>query len=151
MRSVEGVSLRRARLAILSLSVAATVAASAPARARDDTPSEIAEAKNPVVLDAAKQAYYAKQFKANCARCHGAKGDGGGDEAAQQGVRPTNFTDAAYMATRTDGQLYWQILQGGAPRCEMPAFGPGSDKSWNDEKLWGMTAFIRTLAPARQP
>jgi mono/diheme cytochrome c family protein len=143
--------MRRVRfLAMLSIPLLAALPASAPSSAgRDDTPAEIARAKNPVVLDASKQAYFAKQFKANCARCHGANGDGGGDEAAQQPVPPTNFTDAAYMATRTDGQLFWQILQGGAPRCQMPAFGPGSDKSWNEEKIWGMTAFVRTLAHAK--
>lgn len=117
-----------------------------PASARDDTPPEIVAAKNPVILDAAKRAYYAKQFKANCARCHGARGDGGGDDAAAQPVPPADFTDRARMETRSDGELYWQILNGGAPRSEMPAFGPGSAKSWNDEKIWGMVAFLRTLA-----
>jgi mono/diheme cytochrome c family protein len=117
-----------------------------PASARDDTPPEIAATKNPVVLDAAKRAYYAKQFKANCARCHGARGDGGGDDAAAQPVPPADLTDATRMAARSDGELYWQIRTGGAPRSEMPAFGPGSAKSWNDEKLWGMVAFLRTLA-----
>ncbi len=123
----------------------AVLACASSSTARDDTPPEIATTTNPVVLDAKKQAYFAKQFKANCARCHGANGDGGGDEATGQAVPPVDLTDSAYMGTRTDGQLFWQILKGGAPRSQMPAFGPGSDKSWSDEKIWGMVAFVRTL------
>ena len=73
----------------------------------------------------------------------------GGDDAAIQPVPPANFRDRARMATRSDGQLYWQILKGGAPRSEMPAFGPGSDKSWSEEKIWGMVAFLRTLTDAK--
>jgi len=143
--------MRRADpLSVLWIPVFVAILACAPASsARDDAPPEIAEAKNPVVLDAAKQKYFAKQFKANCARCHGASGDGGGDDAAAQPVPPANFRDRARMATRSDGQLYWQILKGGAPRSEMPAFGPGSDKSWGDEKIWGMVAFLRTLTDAK--
>jgi mono/diheme cytochrome c family protein len=143
--------MRFARIALtVSVALGAALLACAQSRAaRDDVPPEIAAARNPVALDAAKQAYYSKQFKANCARCHGARGDGGGDEAAAQPVPPTNLTDAAYMATRSDGQLYWQILMGGEPRCQMPAYGPGSDKSWNEEKIWGMVAFVRTLAAAK--
>jgi mono/diheme cytochrome c family protein len=143
--------MRRCRpLAVLSIPVFAAVLACAPASfARDDTPPEIADSKNPVVLDAAKRAYYAKQFKANCARCHGATGDGGGNEAAAQPVPPANLSDRAFMATRSDGQLYWQILNGGAPRSQMPSYGPGSDKSWSDEKIWGMVAFLRTLSEAK--
>lgn len=137
-------------LAVRSIPVfALTLACALASSARDDVPAEIASAKNPVVLDASKQAYFAKQFKANCARCHGARGDGGGDEAAAQPVPPANLTDRAYMATRSDGQLYWQILKGGAPRSQMPAFGPGSDKSWSEEKVWGMVAFLRTLTDAK--
>ena len=142
--------MRRARrLALLSIAFSAAIVASGLSFARDDTPPEIVEAKNPVLLDASKKAYYAKQFKANCARCHGATGDGGGDDAASQPVPPANFRDRALMATRSDGQLYWQILRGGAPRSEMPAFGPGSDKSWSEEKIWGMVAFLRTLTDAK--
>ncbi len=132
--------------AMLALALCAALACAPSYAARDDVPPEIAAATNPVALDAPKQAYYAKQFRANCARCHGANGAGGGEDAAAQPIVPTNLTDRAYLATRTDGQLYWQILRGGAPRCEMPAFGPGSDKSWSEEKIWGMVAFVRTLS-----
>ena len=103
--------MRRAHpLSVLSLPVFVAILACAPASsARDDTPPEIADAKNPVVLDAASQAYYAKQFKANCARCHGATGDGGGDDAAMQPVPPANFRDRALMATRSDSRPRFEV------------------------------------------
>ncbi len=138
----------------LAVSLSLGVLAALPANARDDTPAELLGAVNPVALDEVRAAYFARQFKANCARCHGAAGDGGGDDAAAQAVAPTRFTDARAMSARTDGQLFWQIARGGAPRCDMPAFGRGSEKSWDDEKIWGMVAFLRRLAksePASPP
>ena len=90
--------------------------------------------------------YYARQYKARCARCHGKEGDGGGAEAEEQAVPPRDFTDAAYMESRTDGQLFYQILAGGGERCAMPAFGPTSDSGWSEEKIWYMVEFIRRFS-----
>jgi mono/diheme cytochrome c family protein len=116
-------------------------------RGRDDVPPEVAKLENPVAeLPDSRVRYFARQFKGKCARCHGLKGNGGGDEAAGQTVPPTNFTDAAYMATRSDGQLYYQVLMGGGERCAMPAFGPESDHGWNDEKIWSMVHFVRRFS-----
>ena len=70
----------------------------------------------------------------------------GGDEAEDQAVPPRDFTDTAYMNSRTDGQLFYQILAGGGGESPMPAFGPGSDQAWNEEKIWGMVAFVRRFS-----
>lgn len=114
--------------------------------ARNDVPDEIARRENPVTLPPARVKYYAKQYRAKCARCHGAAGDGGGEESAGQEVPPADLTDAALMTQRTDGQLFYQILAGGGNRCAMPAFGPESDHGWSEEKVWSMVAFIRRFA-----
>jgi mono/diheme cytochrome c family protein len=124
------------------MGILAALLSPAATNARDDVPDEIARLENPVTLTPSRVRYYAKQFKAKCARCHGEKGDGGGEEAAGQEVPPANLTDAAYMKTRTDGQLFYQLLVGGGENCAMPAFGPGSDHSWSREKIWGMVAFV---------
>ena len=117
------------------------------AGARDDTPEELLKKSNPVTsLSEKRVAYFAKQFKAKCARCHGVSGDGGGEEAAQQRVPPRDLTDAAYMGTRSDGELFWQILKGGGPGSPMPAFGPGSDQGWSEEKVWRMVAYVRRFS-----
>jgi mono/diheme cytochrome c family protein len=129
-----------------SLGAAFILLVPACASARDDVPDEIAARTNPETLDEGEVRYYTRQFKAKCARCHGKDGTGAGAEAAQQEVPPANFTDAVTMKTRSDGQLYYQIREGGGDRCAMPAFGPGSDHAWNDEKIWHMVAFVRRFA-----
>jgi mono/diheme cytochrome c family protein len=131
---------------VASLSLAACLMAPVGSWARDDVPEEIARRENPVTLSPRKIKYYAKQFRAKCARCHGSAGDGGGEESAGQAVPPTDFTDAATMGTRSDGQLFYQILMGGGERCAMPAFGPESDHGWPEEKVWSMVAFVRRFA-----
>lgn len=120
---------------------------SGPTRARDDVPEEIAKRPNPVrELAPMRVRYWERQFKAKCARCHGLDGAGGGDEAASMAVPPTDFTDARYMATRSDGQLFYQILAGGGERCAMPAFGPGSEQSWSEDRIWELVLFVRRFA-----
>jgi len=111
--------------------------------ARSDVPDEIASTANPETLDGDEVRYYARQYRAKCARCHGADGSGSGEEAAEQAVPPADFTDAKFMASRTDGQFFYQILMGGGERCAMPAFGPGSAQAWSEEKIWHMVAFVR--------
>jgi mono/diheme cytochrome c family protein len=122
------------------------------ASARDDVPEEIARRKSPVTLEETELRYYKRQFKGKCARCHGRDGDGkGGEPPAPPLVAPADFTDAHYMATRTDGQLFYQILNGGGERCAMPAFGPESDHAWNEEKIWHMVAYVRLFARGSAP
>lgn len=121
--------------------------ATLPAAERCDTvPADFAALKNPVALDEKDVAYYAKQYAKQCARCHGIKGDGGGEEAKGQKFPPADFTDRRFMAHCTDGQLFYQIMQGGEERSAMPAFGPESDMGWPEEKVWSMVAFIRRFA-----
>ena len=116
--------------------------------ARDDVPADVAASENPETLEPAEVRYYTRQFKAKCARCHGKDGTGAGAEASDQPVPPADFTDQAFMAGRSDGQLFHQILMGGGERCAMPAFGPGSAHNWDDAKIWHMVAFVRRFAEA---
>ncbi|MBW2282159.1 MAG: c-type cytochrome [Deltaproteobacteria bacterium] len=132
---------------VLTASLMAGCLTTAESEARDDTPPEIAKLENPAPeLPDSRVRYFARQFKGKCARCHGADGSGGGEEAQAQDVPPADLTDAAYMRTRSDGQLYYQILAGGGDRCAMPAFGPESDHGWTDDKIWSMVHFIRRFA-----
>ncbi|MBW2494130.1 MAG: c-type cytochrome [Deltaproteobacteria bacterium] len=117
---------------------------------RDDVTEEVKSRQKPVTLEESEIRYYERQFKGKCSRCHGIDGTGKGSdaEASDQIVKPANFTDAKYMASRTDGQLFYQILKGGGDRCAMPAFGPGSDHAWTEDKIWHMVAFVRRFAQA---
>jgi len=131
---------------IFSVGLVVVLACASPLLARDDVPADVSAHENPASLDEKELRYYTRQFKGKCARCHGIGGTGKGESAAGQEVPPADFTDAAYMATRTDGDLYYQILMGGGDRCAMPAFGPESDHAWNDDKIWHMVAFVRRFA-----
>jgi len=116
------------------------------AAACDAVPATYQAMKNPVgQLDARGLKYWAKQFKTKCARCHGEDGSGAGEEAKTQKVPPANLADSAFMASCSDGQLFYQINVGGEGKSAMPAFGPESDQGWSEKKLWEMVAFIRTL------
>jgi mono/diheme cytochrome c family protein len=140
--------------AVVAVSLAACAVAVLPAcaTARDDVPDEIAGQGNPVEeLTPREVRYYAKQYRTKCARCHGADGRGGGEDAKKQEVPPADLTDATYMGSRSDGQLFFQILVGGGDACAMPAFGPTSDHGWSEEKIWHMVAFVRRFAAPEEP
>jgi mono/diheme cytochrome c family protein len=140
-------SVHSATVMFASLGLVAAILLPTGASARDDTPEVIASRSNPVTeLTPRDLRYYQKQFKTKCSRCHGADGSGRGKEAAEQDVPPADLTDASYMNTRTDGQLYYQILMGGGSRSAMPAFGPESDQGWSENKIWYMVAFVRRFS-----
>jgi mono/diheme cytochrome c family protein len=130
------------RLAILAI-VAALAAGSfaliefvrehsATARAR--------KMKNPVPATLAALAAGKQSYADHCQRCHGARGDGQGEKAAELAVAPSDFTNAREMGELADGQLFQQITEGHLP---MPAF---ADKL-SDEQRWQLVDYIRTFAP----
>jgi len=144
-------ALRRLAEFILTICLAALACSSVSAR--DDVPDDTKALKNPVTLEEKEVRYYQRQFKGKCSRCHGVDGTGSGVEVVvTEGLaRPANFTDAKFMTTRTDGQLFYQILMGGGERCAMPAFGPESDCAWTEDKIWHMVAFVRRFSEANRP
>ena len=139
------------RLSIAALSLLAVACTPHLALARDDVPEEIRKQANPVELEESEVRYYARQFKGKCSRCHGLDGSGKGEATPDALVRPADLTDVAFMASRTDGQLFYQILMGGGDRCAMPAFGPDSDHAWTVDKIWHMVAFVRRFAERPSP
>jgi mono/diheme cytochrome c family protein len=95
--------------------------------------------KNPVPATADAIAAGKQSYGEHCRNCHGEKGDGRGEKAAELSVAPGDFTDAAAMRRRTDGELFWQVTRG---RLPMPAF---ADKL-SDEERWQLVDYIRTFA-----
>lgn len=142
------IAFATALLFVLILSVELTAGS---ASARDDVPEQIAGRENPVSLEETEPRYYKHQFKGKCARCHAKDGTGASEPPAPHSEPAANFTDARYMATRSDGQRFYQILMGGGERCAMPAFGPESDHAWNEEKIWHMVAYARRFAIGSAP
>jgi len=78
-------------------------------------------------------------YMQRCQSCHGEKGDGKGEKAAQLSIMPAEFTDASSMKRLTDGELFWQITHG---RLPMPSF----QDSLTEEERWQVIAYIRTFA-----
>jgi mono/diheme cytochrome c family protein len=80
-----------------------------------------------------------KLFTYDCAMCHGEKGDGKGDLAADFKIKPRDYTDPASLKEFTDQQLFTIIKDG---KDEMPPEG----KRAKPEEIWGLVAYLRTLS-----
>jgi cytochrome c oxidase cbb3-type subunit 2 len=104
----------------------------------------ILERKNPLSGDANAIALGKKLYETNCAACHGADGKGG--------IGP-NVVDNIWLDKEgdvTDGFIYFVIAKGTTAGMQingrvgkggMPAY----DTMFDEEKIWSMTAYIRSL------
>jgi cytochrome c553 len=84
-------------------------------------------------------------FEHFCAACHGERGKGDGRYyPSDLDPRPRDFTDAEFMQSRTDEQLFTAINEGSAAvgrsnRC--PPWG----RTIGREKIKGIIAYLRSL------
>lgn len=79
--------------------------------------------------------------KAFCVTCHGRDGKGLGDIEGLRGKLPRNFTDKAWQAARTDGELFW-ILKNGSPGTDMASFIP---LILTEEEAWHVLLYVRSF------
>lgn len=88
-----------------------------------------------------------RMFDVYCATCHGAQGLGGAEVANNESgkrypVMPPRLSgDGNSSALRPDGYIYLTIRNGGAI---MPSYGA----AMNDDEMWAVVAYIRTLEGA---
>ena len=75
-----------------------------------------------------------------CKICHGAVGNGMGMMAPGLNPPPRNFTCKETMKKISDGQMFW-VIKNGSPGTGMVAF-----KSLQDEHIWQIILYLRTLA-----
>ncbi len=109
-------------------------------------PGQIEEAKawrnpfpvTPERLEKGKQLFHGKGF---CVTCHGRDGKGLGEIPGLRGRLPRNFTDQAWQATRTDGELFW-ILKNGSPGTDMASFIP---LVLTEEEAWHVLLYVRAF------
>ena len=78
----------------------------------------------------------------NCVLCHGTSGKGDGPGGAALNPKPRNWTDHAYMSTRTDEQLYDVIYNG---KGSMPAWGKAG--TLNESQIRSAILKVRTFDP----
>lgn len=92
----------------------------------------------PENVEKGKAIFHGKAF---CATCHGRDGKGFGDIPGLVGKLPRNFTDKAWQAARTDGELFW-ILKNGSPGTDMASFIP---LVLTEEEAWQALLYVRSF------
>lgn len=103
-------------------------------------PEEEKNRKNPIAPKEESLGIGRKIFTSQCGMCHGEKGDGKGDLAQEMTLTVPDFTNAEAQKKRTDGELFYILLQG---HGHMPSQG----KRLREEQKWHLINYIRTLAP----
>ncbi|MBI3582178.1 MAG: cytochrome c [Nitrospinae bacterium] len=84
-------------------------------------------------------------FSFYCVHCHGWTGKGDGPTAAKLDPRPRNLTNGNYANFITNLQLFGAIKGGGEFRNLSAAMPPWGNVL-QDQDIWNVVAFIRTLA-----
>jgi len=100
-------------------------------------PQDERDEKNPIERDEESVATGRELYTDNCLTCHGPTGyKGPGTEI--MGVLIPNLTDAAWIATETDGSLFYKIAVGKDP---MMAY----EEYLDEDEIWHIVNFVRTL------
>lgn len=86
-------------------------------------------------------------YAIHCTSCHGVKGDGFGPAASYLWPAPRDHTEAVYMSSRTDADLYAAIADGGKAVSRSPLMPAWKDR-FDSFDIWNLVAFIRTLHPS---
>ncbi len=101
-------------------------------------PDNYKNMKNPVASDATSISEGKALCATHCKSCHGAKGLGDGNKAAQLKTEPGDFSKADFHA-QTDGALFYKTTEG---RDDMPNF---KKKIPDADERWAIVNFMRTL------
>jgi mono/diheme cytochrome c family protein len=99
----------------------------------------VSKMPNPVPATAGNLQAGTKIYSDHCVQCHGSKGDGKGQKAAELSVEPGNFTDVRKMQEFTDGDFFWRITKGRSPM-------PGYEDKLTPEQRWQVIDYVRGFA-----
>lgn len=116
--------------------VASTVAS--PADSRDEqgnsfrgAPQQSKQWKNPFAGNSVALQAGATLYAANCAKCHGSKGQGDGVKVPPLASGPPQWA--------TDGEIFWFVAKGD-PAAGMPAW-----PKLSEEERWKIVTYVRTI------
>lgn len=101
-------------------------------------PDNYKKMKNPVASDATSIADGKALYATHCKSCHGTKGLGDGNKAAQLKTDPGNFSTAEFQS-ESDGEIFYKTTEG---RDDMPSF---KKKLPDADERWAIVNFVRTL------
>lgn len=82
-------------------------------------------------------------YSANCARCHGAKGDGTGNSALTGPNKPRNFHDADFRQFATGFSLFSAVSRGNG---HMPAWG----ETLSNQEIADVSEYVRRTYVGRR-
>lgn len=82
-------------------------------------------------------------FQANCALCHGVRGDGHGQRREGLDVSPRDFTDPEWRRRTSPRHVFFAIREGlhGTPMAGW--------KGLSERDAWDLTAFLLSIEPRR--
>ena len=103
-----------------------------------NVPEKAAKTPNPVKADAASQETGKSLWVKHCQSCHGKKGMGDGNKAAQLKTSPGDFTKADFQ-NQPDGAIFHKTSEG---RGDMPGF---KKKIPDADEIWSLVNYIRTF------
>jgi mono/diheme cytochrome c family protein len=126
-------------IVLLVLLFSGTLAQSVATQAPAGIPAEAKQMENPVKATPASQAQAKKMYGYDCSICHGEKGDGKGEIAADQKPPLKDWTDPAALKDTTDGELFYIIKNGKGTMT-----GEGDRLKTDD--LWNMVIYVRSFA-----
>ncbi|AYB35149.1 c-type cytochrome [Chryseolinea soli] len=101
-------------------------------------PDKVAKMANPVKADAESLDTGKSLWVTHCQSCHGKKGKGDGNKAAQLKTPVGDFTTADFQK-QSDGSIFYKTSEG---RSDMPSF---KKKIPDADELWSLVNYIRTL------
>lgn len=138
-------SASRKRLACAAPALFALAAGVAVAQvtAVGGTP-EGAQMKNPVPATEESVTAGRATYVAQCAVCHGERGDGHGQGVGDYGKPPADLTRPSYTYGTSDGDVFDVIQNGVQPRLAMPAW----DGIVSESDIWNLVNYLRTLRSA---
>jgi cytochrome c1 len=95
--------------------------------------------KNPVKFTDVSVQRGKRIYNTQCALCHGVKGDGKGDLAADMKLTMPDFTNPDTLKDRTDGELFAIIGAGKEPM-------PGQAGRMPEVQRWNLVNYLRALS-----
>jgi mono/diheme cytochrome c family protein len=80
-----------------------------------------------------------------CASCHGPRGEGDGPAGMALEPKPAKHSNGEYMNALSNEHIFKVIKEGGPAVGKSPLMAPWGG-TLNDEQIWDLVAFTRSLA-----